>query len=110
MLDLKPADADAVRRRTLRAPRDRPQPTLIEGVGHEATDLRMHPPGFFEEQAKLLRDRLPLTDHVLQHARTRALWMDALRDLRQLERIPEQDKTPRSGPTRERVGEAVLAC
>ena len=35
--------------------------------------------------------------------------MDALRDLRELERVAEQDESARSSPAGERVGEAELS-
>ena len=70
----------------------------------------MHPPRLLEEEPELLRDRLPVADDVLEHARARAGRVDALRDLRELERVAEQDEPPRGRAAGERVGEAELAC
>src|SRR5438874_1291044 len=68
----------------------------------------MHAASLLEEQAEFLWDRLPVAENVFEHAPTRSSWMDALRHLRQLERVAEKDEAPRGGAACERVGEAVL--
>ncbi len=52
--------------------------------------------------------RLVVAEQVLEHRRARARRMRALRDLRQLVRVAEQDDVPRRRPDREHVGERDL--
>ena len=101
-----PTPSEVVRSRALR---DRAEPTLVERLRDEAADLRVHPPRLLEEEAELGRDRLVLAEQVLEHARAGAVGMDALRHLRELERVAEQDERRGRGAAGERVGEAVLA-
>ena len=48
-------------------------------------------------------------EHVLEHARPATPGMDGLGDLRELERVAEQDEVPRRAGGGERIGQGQLA-
>ena len=50
-----------------------------------------------------------IAEEVLEHRAARVAGMDALRHLRELHRVAEQDERPRARAERERVGERGLA-
>ena len=54
-------------------------------------------------------DRLVVAEQVLEHGRARAVRMEPLRHLRELERVAEQDERARRGSHGDRVGERDLA-
>ena len=86
------------------------EPPLVERLRDEPADLRVHPPRLLEEDAHLLGNRLVVAEDVLEHADApEPSGMDALRHLRELERVAEQDEPPRRRPAGERVGEADTA-
>ena len=62
-----------------------------------------------EEEAHVLGDGRVVAEEVLEHGAARVAGMDALRHLRELHRVAEQDERPRARPERERVGERGLA-
>ena len=57
---------------------------LVEQLGHEVVDPRVHAVGARQEQAALGRQRASAAEDVLQGRRPGAVGMDALADLRQL--------------------------
>ena len=62
-----------------------------------------------EEQPALGGHGRVLAEQVLQHAQARALRVHGLRDVRQLQRVAEQDQVARRGARGERIGERELA-
>ena len=109
VLGREPAHADAVRCLALQRLVDRPQTPLVERVGDEAADLGPHPSRLLEEQAELGLDRLGLPQDVVERARVGALRVDALRHLRELERVSEENDAAGCRAAGERVGEGELA-
>ena len=94
----------------------RAQAALVERVGDVAADVRVHPEGALEEEAHVLGDGRPLTEEVREHRAPGVAGMDALRHLRELHGVAEQDERlartsrararprARSGPPRRRRG------
>ena len=82
---------------------------VVVGVRGERAELRPEAPGLGEEEPSLRGHGLVVAEEVLEHREPRPLRVRALRDLRQLVRVAEQDEGARSRPDREHVGERELA-
>ena len=68
----------------------------------------MHPEALLEEDAAVFRDRRRVSEQVLEHGRAGPGRMHALRDLRELERIAQQDHVAGGRAHRESVRERDL--
>ena len=69
----------------------------------------MHAPGLGEENAAILGDRRGIIQQMLEHRTAGAFRMRALRHVRQLLRIAEQDDVARGGADGNRIRERRLA-
>ena len=85
------------------------EPAVVERVRDEPADVGVHPARALEEEAPVLGDRRALAEQVLEHRAPALAGMDALRDLRELQRVAEQHERPRARAQRERVRERDLA-
>ena len=97
-------DRDPRRRRFRARASDAPssarvaEPPLVVRVRGERAELGPQPPGLGEEQPALGPNGHVLPEQMLEHGAPRALRVRALRDLRQLVRVAEQDERPSRGP------------
>ena len=73
-----------------------------------SADVRVHPERALEEEAHVLGHGRVLAEQVLEHERPAPPGWIALRHLRELHRVAEQDERPRARAERERVGERGL--
>ena len=109
VLDRDPAGPVARARARRRAVTGRViEAPVVVRVRGERAELRPQPPGLREEEPAVGRHGLVVAEEVLEHREPRALRVRALRDLRQLVRVAEQDERPRGRPDREHVGEREL--
>ena len=97
------------RKRAPSAHLGRQQAPLVVRLGRERADLRAQAPGVLEEDPALRRHGLVLAEQVLQDRHLRLVRLRALRDLRQLVRVAEEDEVARDRADRHRVGERHLA-
>ena len=95
---------DRARRGDLR----RLEAALVERLRDERVHLRPHPPRVLEEEPAVGRHGLVVAEQVAEHRRLRARRVRALRDLRELVRVAEEDEVPRRGADGDRVGEREL--
>ena len=84
------------------------QPALVVRLRGEVAELGPQAPGVLEEEPAVGRDRDVVAEQVLEDGTLRLLGVRALRDLRQLVRVAEEDEVARARPGRERVGEREL--
>ena len=85
-----------------------PEPALVVRVGGERAELGSQPPGLGEEEPAVGRDCDVLAEQVLEHRPLGPLGVRALRHLRQLIRVAEQDERASGRSRREDVGEREL--
>ena len=86
------------------------EPPRVVRLRGERGELRPQAPGALEEDAAVGRHgRLLLPEQVLEDGDLRLLRHRALRDLRELVRVAEEDDRLRARPERERVRERDLA-
>ena len=93
--DPRPPHRLTVAHELARVRRVRLQPPLIERVGDVGVHIRVQPVRRPEQQPAILGDGPRLADEVLQRGRAGAFRVDALRHLRQLVRIAQQDERRR---------------
>src|SRR4029079_17622876 len=84
------------------------QATLVEDLGDVAVDIGVEPVRGRKEEAALRWHGHGVADQVLEGRGTSALRVEALADLRELIRIPEEDEAARGPGCRQRVGETQL--
>ena len=84
------------------------EPPFVERLRDVRVHLRAHPPGVLEEDPHVGLHGLVLAEQMREHRRVRARRMRALRDLRELVRVAEQDEVARRRADRERVRERDL--
>ena len=113
MLDRSPTDADAARvacfDRLLDGRWRRLHPSLVEGRGDVAVDRGMHPIGRVQQETKLGRDRHVIADEMAKRGRISTVGMHALRDLRQLVGVAQQDDRGGRAADGDHVGQRHLA-
>ena len=84
------------------------EPPRVVRVRRERGQLRPQAPRLREEDPAVGRHRDLVAEQVLEHGRLRLVGLRALRDLRELVRVAEEDDVARRVPDRDHVGERDL--
>src|ERR1700694_1970861 len=73
------------------------QAAVVDDLGDELANSGMHPPGALKEDSAFGRNGLVGAEEMFQNGEAAVVGMDALRDLRELQRVAEEDDVLRGG-------------